>query len=135
MNLEEFRDIPGFPGYLAGNMGTILSGRGARKVLIGGKNKKGYRHVALSREGKRYTIDVHRLVLITFVGPAPDGMEACHNDGNNQNNTVGNLRWDTQEANYMDKVKHGTCVNPPRKKSKYRIYSQFGESGGGRRYA
>jgi hypothetical protein len=52
---------------------------------------------------------VHRLVLEAFVGACPLGMECCHNDGNNKNNNLENLRWDTAKSNKADMVKHGTC--------------------------
>jgi hypothetical protein len=56
---------------------------------------------------------VHRLVLEAFVGPAPEGEEGCHNDGNPANNALGNLRWDSHPSNMADQVAHGTKVNPP----------------------
>jgi hypothetical protein len=51
---------------------------------------------------------VHKLVLITFIGPRPPGMEACHNDGKPSNNFLSNLRWDTPKNNQFDSLKHGT---------------------------
>ena len=51
---------------------------------------------------------VHRLVLFTFVGPCPLGMECCHADGTRTNNFLKNLRWDTHINNYVDAKKHGT---------------------------
>mgnify|MGYP001615716377 FL=1 len=51
---------------------------------------------------------IQRLVLQTFVGPCPEGMEACHNDGNPGNNKVWNLRWDSKKNNEADKLLHGT---------------------------
>lgn len=50
---------------------------------------------------------VHRLVLESFVGPAPDGHECCHGDGNRTNSHLSNLRWDTSSANNYDIVTHG----------------------------
>lgn len=35
-------------------------------------------------------------------------MESCHNDGNPDNNLMGNLRWDTHKNNVGDKRLHGT---------------------------
>jgi hypothetical protein len=51
---------------------------------------------------------VHELVLTAFVGPRPVGMETCHNDGNPLNNHLTNLRWDTHQANQLDRNRHGT---------------------------
>ena len=46
-------------------------------------------------------------MLETFVGPAPEGLIACHNDGNPAHNMLDNLRWDTPSANQLDSTKHG----------------------------
>jgi hypothetical protein len=51
---------------------------------------------------------VHHLVLEAFVGPRPGKMQGCHNDGNPDNNSLSNLRWDTPKGNQSDRVKHGT---------------------------
>ena len=58
--------------------------------------------------GKQRLFQVHRLVLSLFVGPCPEGMECCHNDGDRTNNRVENLRWDTHRNNIADKRRHGT---------------------------
>lgn len=49
-----------------------------------------------------------QVVLRAFNGPCPEGMEACHNDGNPLNNCANNLRWDTHLNNIRDKHAHGT---------------------------
>lgn len=41
-------------------------------------------------------------------GPCPDGMEACHNNGDASDNRPENLRWDTHHNNNQDRLKHGT---------------------------
>lgn len=52
-----------------------------------------------------------RLVLEAFVGPCPEGMEACHfPDRDPANNQLENLRWDTHQANMVDKATHGTSL-------------------------
>lgn len=55
---------------------------------------------------------VHRLVLETFVGPCPFGMECRHLDGNQKNNRVDNLRWGTHIENVGDTIIHGTQYHP-----------------------
>lgn len=71
----------------------------------------GWVGVTLSVDGVLRSHRVHHLVLKTFVGPCPPGMEGCHNDGNFRHNWVDNLRWDTPSSNHFDKVKHGTDHN------------------------
>lgn len=56
---------------------------------FGSSTDTGYKVVHIN--GKRYR--VHRLVLETFVGPCPDGMECDHSDRNRRNNALTNLRW------------------------------------------
>lgn len=68
----------------------------------------GHMCVGLKRNGDRRTVRVHRLVLEAFVGPCPEGMEGCHNDGDASNNALPNLRWDTSSANKQDMIRHGT---------------------------
>lgn len=64
--------------------------------------------VDLYRDGTRNMSRVHRLVTATFIGPCPSGREVCHNDGDQTNNHVSNLRYDTSSGNEMDKIRHGT---------------------------
>lgn len=124
-DLEAWRQVLGFEGrYEVSNLGRVRSlGRtetfsrilnnGVRgevtrtkrtRLIAGGIGANGYLTVRL--KGKTFT--VHRLVLNAFVGPCPDGFAACHNDGNKLNNSAGNLRWDTYQANNADRAKHGT---------------------------
>lgn len=115
---EEFKAIPGFSWYLVGNRGTVVSIRwGDRRIVAISTNRKGYKHanVQSSITKKRHTLGVHRLVLLAFVGPCPEEMEACHNDGNPKNNMLENLRWDTRVNNHADKHKHGTSLEGRRR--------------------
>lgn len=50
----------------------------------------------------------YRIVLSTFVGEPPEGRpNACHGDGDSTNDTLVNLRWDSQKGNLQDMVRHG----------------------------
>lgn len=51
---------------------------------------------------------VSRLVLTAFVGPAPKGHEASHKDGDQKNNRLDNLCWETHSQNEARKMQHGT---------------------------
>lgn len=116
-----YRDVPGFPGYRVGDDGSVWSRRrrGPGDLLkaewhrlLEGRQRTGHRVVGLCVwSGADYrvrTCFVHRLVLEAFVGPCPDGMQACHGDGNPANNRPENLRWDTIKANSADRIRHGT---------------------------
>lgn len=104
-----YKPIPGFPGYEAGDDGSIWTlKRGGRRRLSVREDEDGYLKAEVWVDGRRRNVGVHALVLMAFVGPRPAGMEAAHEDGNRQNNRPGNLRWKTPKANQGDRVRHGT---------------------------
>ena len=84
------------------------------RILKSRPHKFGYPVVHLRQDGKNQTREIHRLVLESFIGSPPTGMECCHNDGNPRNNQIDNLRWDTRSNNLKDKAKHGTNVRGER---------------------
>lgn len=101
------RQVPGYPEYSVTEDGRIWSIRRRRWLKVDTSN--GYSRVTLAHNGRSYRCFVHRLVLETFVGPCPLGMEACHfPDRSTANNRLENLRWDTRSANSTDAIKHGT---------------------------
>ena len=115
-----FRQIPGFPRYAIDESGTVISvcpinRFGENRAWKDAKRVKqlpdtdGYPRVYLSHDGKGHTVNVHRLVLLTFVGPCPDGMQCRHLDGKQTNNHVSNLAWGTKIQNERDKLTHGTA--------------------------
>lgn len=116
----EFRDIPGFPGYRIGDDGSVwrlwVTCRSGRKLsdrwrlMRPSTTTRGYRYLNLvPPEGGRFqTFRVHRLVLESFVGPCPDGMECRHLNGNKADNRLTNLMWGTPEENRDDNRSLGT---------------------------
>lgn len=70
--------------------------------------RRQYHSVVLRNSGDAQRVTVHSLVLQAFVGPAPDGTECRHLDGNPDNNHLANLRWGTRSENILDTVRHGT---------------------------
>jgi hypothetical protein len=106
------RPIPGHPGYAildGGELWSCWNNRGRMTNVWHARrppkpDRKGYLRIELRGKIRRY---VHDLVLEVFVGLCPPGLEGCHNDGDPGNNFVTNLRWDTQENNQADKIKHG----------------------------
>lgn len=123
---EIWKDVIGYEGfYQISNIGRIrtctrvvhyqlLSGNVKPLTFVGrvkipALNKMHKRlFTALYKDGTMKQKYIHQLVLENFVGPCPENMQACHNDGNAFNNRVENLRWDTCKNNHADKIKHGT---------------------------
>lgn len=114
--MEELKTIPDFPNYAITRDGRVWSKprRDSLNRLRGGiwikhwKSRIGYFLCPLYQNNKKVHKLVHRLVLETFVGLCPDGMEACHNNGIRTDNRLSNLRWDTKSSNQRDSIKHGT---------------------------
>ena len=91
---NKFHPIPGYPMYQVDRKGQVFSLH-SDKFLSQYTDTRGYRTVALEQA----TNYVHRLVLVTFVGPRPEGMECLHLDGDPGNNNLPNLRWGTHKEN------------------------------------
>lgn len=103
MTNEIFKPIPGFPGYEVSNMGRVKSYKGrSPRVLKLSTNEWGYRCISLFGDGKVMRKLVHRLVMLTFVGPCPEGMEVCHGSGGPGDERLDNLRYDTHSANVLE---------------------------------
>lgn len=115
-----FRAIPGFPRYAINESGVVLSicghgfGAGTNLPWADAKQIKpttgtgGYQFVSLRHDGRTSRASVHALVITTFVGPCPLGMQCRHLDGNRTNNHVSNLAWGTPLENQHDRIRHGT---------------------------
>lgn len=108
MNNEIWKDIHGFPGYQASSLGRIGSMDCILRPSIHHKTGRAQVVVGSRTDRTRKSIYVHKLVLLAFQGPCPDGKESRHLDGNKLNNQADNLCWDTPEANDADLIVHGT---------------------------
>lgn len=118
---EEWRAVVGYTGYEVSNFGRVrsldrvipyfhpINGDIHRHhhgtMLRPGTMKSGHLLVVL---GKGNNALVHHLVLEAFVGPAPEGMECRHWDGDPANNHADNLIWGTRAENVADMLRHGT---------------------------
>jgi hypothetical protein len=111
-----FRDIPDFPGYRAGDDGSIWScrtrwylGRNVPWHRLRPNYAHGYLKVDLYRDNKSFTRLVHRLVLEAFVGPPPSPEHECrHRNGVPDDCRLSNLEWGTPAENAADRDRHGT---------------------------
>lgn len=120
-DLERWLPVPGYEGsYEVSDLGRVRgldreidNGHGGARrwsgrVLKPGMDKNGRLGVTFCVQSVKRRRLVHQVVLETFVGPRPDGLHGCHNNGVSSDNRVGNLRWDTPTENMLDKTRHGT---------------------------
>jgi hypothetical protein len=120
MTPERWLPIAGYEGfYEVSDLGRVRSldrvvierGGKARpmrgRILKPSRYLDGYLIVSLCND-RHHTRAVHDLVARAFHGEPAPGQQVCHFDGDKTNNLAANLRWDTQSANNLDAVRHGT---------------------------
>jgi hypothetical protein len=109
-NTEEiWKDIPEYRGfYQASNLGNTKNTKTGKILMSYIINKYGHSRVKLYKNNIKKSYYVHRLILETFIGPCPPGMECRHLDGNPENNKLENLKWGTRLENINDRKLHGT---------------------------
>lgn len=107
---EEWREVPGSQ-YEVSSLGRVRSwhnnrhGRRAEpKLLSLCPGTHGYLTFSMHVDGRQITSTVHRVVAKVFLGPVPEGLQVCHNDGDKLNNSATNLRYDTHAANLAERI-------------------------------
>ncbi len=118
------KKIPNFKGYWATKNGRVFSGY--KQISAGGSGngfrtiihnkpikelkpalRKGYLFVVLRKNNKPFNVNIHKIVLETFIGERPQGKVCRHLDGNPLNNRLENLCWGTPAENSADMVRMG----------------------------
>ena len=100
-------EIQGYPNYLIYDDGRVQIKKTGR-FMKQCPNTHGYKRVNLSRDGKKKTHDVHRLLGIHFI-PNPENKGFIdHIDRCRTNNDVSNLRWATHSENGQNTGKMST---------------------------
>jgi hypothetical protein len=122
--VEVWKPLPGCPGYEASNLGRI---RSIDRIIF---EKRLLQFVPIRRRGRVLKLSVNPhgghlqvnlanktyrvpgLVMRAFVGECPPGLEVCHGDGDETNNRLDNMRYDTRLSNHADRKKHRGPQNP-----------------------
>lgn len=124
--MEEWKDIAGYADrYAVSSHGRIKSkpfvkrGRGrsgpfsftTKELILSPGNVLGYRNVVLTKDGKRSTKLVHRLVAEAFI-PNPKFLPTVnHKDSVRCNNNALNLEWMTVQENVAHSYNSGNNSN------------------------
>ena len=101
MKKEYWKPIKGYEGlYEVSNLGRVKSLKfGKERMLKVSKDKKGYLHVVLCKNGILKTYYVHRLVAEAFIDNTDNLPQVNHKDENPQNNIYTNLEWCDRKYN------------------------------------
>lgn len=109
MGKEIWRSAVGYEGRYEvsdrGQVRSLVTTNGFRRAPLVLRArvhpKTGYVEVHISpyRCGSPANQSVHLLVLYTFVGPRPSGMQCHHIDSDRANNRLSNLEWVTTQEN------------------------------------
>lgn len=103
MPLETWRPIPGHSAVEVSDLGQIRYASTGQPYST--HRCCGYIHV--SGFGRyRAEVGLARLVLLAFVGPAPEGMICRHLNGIRDDNRLENLRWGTKGEDLRDRHYH-----------------------------
>lgn len=111
----QIRQCPLAPGYLVAETGRVFSLRltGGQKPteLQARPGSGGYLRVAIRVKGHTRSAPLHRILALTFIGPAPFAdAHVRHLDGDPLNNSLNNLAWGSAADNMQDMIRHGRTL-------------------------
>ena len=91
--------IPGFTEYQASENGLIKN-INTGKILNQRTFPDGNSAIGICKNGNVHTLRIHRLVAAAFIPNEQGYKYVVHKDGNNKNNSVGNLEWSNSNGKY-----------------------------------
>ncbi len=123
-----WKTIKDYPDYQASDTGKVRSCKFGKKITLkpctGGPRGHGYPFVSLYQNGENVCC-VHRLVLVAFVGPCPEGLEVNHKNGIKTDNRLANLEYVTRSENNLHAFRTG--LKTPSNQKKVRQFSRNGK--------
>jgi len=104
--VEVWKDIKDYEElYYVSNLGRVKNSKGLIKSNRPCTN--GYLKTTLSKNGKKTTLLLHRLVANAFISNPNNYSQVNHIDGVKTNNLVDNLEWCDQKYNMQHALKTG----------------------------
>ncbi len=112
---NDWRPVYGYEGlYEINSDGDVRNLRYTNKdgtyyVLKPRVGDTGYAMVSLTKPGNKTSKNkkLHRLLMLSFVGPDPDRPVVNHKGGNKLNNDLSNLEWTTSSENNIHAIQTG----------------------------
>lgn len=130
---EQWRDIVGYDGYYqVSNMGRVKGLPRLKRAKNGGSfwlketikqaypQSDGYLQIGLSKDGKKKSYLLHRLVGLAFIS-GDASLEINHIDFDRANCRASNLEWSTHQDNVQHSHAAGKYKNNRTGKTKFSI--------------
>jgi hypothetical protein len=106
-HIEKWKDVEGWDGiYSVSDTGKIRNNK-TGKLRKFRKEKLGYLSVDLWNNMYMKRLKIHRLVALAFIPNTDSKPQVNHKDGNKENNSVGNLEWNTAQENSQHAYRTG----------------------------
>lgn len=97
--MEVWKPAHNFPAYICSTEGRIKNVR-TQHILSPASQANGVSKVCLRNNNRQYTVQTHRLIAETFLGPHPN-MDVRHRNEDLSDNRVENLYW----SNHSDTIR------------------------------
>jgi hypothetical protein len=109
---EVWKDIKGYEKrYQVSNLGNVRKIWKTKITICNPScDSNGYKQIVLTKNGKRKSYKVHRLVAMEFIPNPNNDKEINHKDENKQNNFVENLEWCTHLYNSNYGTRNYRCT-------------------------
>lgn len=122
---EIWKDIKNYESlYQISNTGKVKSIK-RNIILKPSKNRKGYLHVILFKNGKTKVGRIHRLVAETFIPNPYNKPQVNHVNCIKTDNRVENLEWNTQSENQKHAFANGLQTNIGNNNPRIRKINQY----------
>lgn len=106
------KKIPNFSKYKITDTGIIYSinyrNTGCERIMKTKISTTGYYRVNLTNDDNKIkTVNIHKLVMLTYIGDRPKDLVINHIDGNKLNNNLNNLEYCSQKENIIHAINNG----------------------------
>lgn len=96
--MEKYIILSEYENYAVSNLGNVKNIKSG-KLIKQVKTPTGYLQVSISKNGKKKSFRVHRLVAIYFIDNPLNKEQVNHKNGDKTDNRVCNLEWTTHTEN------------------------------------